>query len=198
VGWWAGVRLCAALFGLAAGSPWLCRQFTCLAALYDVAFSRSLPYPILPCASADWPLPHSTPHWGHAQGGSLYASALSALGLVYGTTERGRDFYSLYLEPAFISNGWYNATLLNLVDDPAAPGAGAHCCAAAASAGSSMLLQGRSPEAGLEVATCIAFSHVRCPLPLLSSAVASETVLTQGLNLAANLNTSLANQLAFK
>ena len=68
--------------------------------------------------------PHSG---GHVQGGSLYASALSALGLVYGTTERGRDFYSLYLEPAFISTGWYNATLLNLVDDPAAPGAGAHC-----------------------------------------------------------------------
>ena len=61
-----------------------------------------------------------------------------------------------------------------------------------------MLLQDRSPEADREVATCIAISHVSCPLPLLSSAVASETVLTQGLNLAANLNTSLANQLAFK
>lgn len=54
------------------------------------------------------------------QSGSLYASALSELGLVYGTTERGRDFLSLYIEPAFISSGWYNATLLNLVDNPAA------------------------------------------------------------------------------
>lgn len=55
----------------------------------------------------------------------MFASALSQLGLVLGTTERGRDFYSMYLEPAFISTGWYNATLLNLVDDPGAPGSGA-------------------------------------------------------------------------
>lgn len=112
------------------------------------------------------------------QAGTLYASALSQLGLVYGTTERGRDFYTLFLEPgegtraalckcwhaaaragkihlalcsckckiartatpgwaqqqyvclappmpAFVSTDWYNATLLNLVDDPQAPGAGA-------------------------------------------------------------------------
>jgi hypothetical protein len=72
--------------------------------------------------------PHSLlilalPNTACSQAGTLYASALSQLGLVYGTTERGRDFLTIYLEPAFISSGWYNATLLNLVEDPAAPGA---------------------------------------------------------------------------
>lgn len=63
----------------------------------------------------------------HAQNGSLYTSALSELGMVYGTTERGRDFLSLYIEPAFISSGWYNATLLNLVDNPDAQSS-SECC----------------------------------------------------------------------
>lgn len=33
---------------------------------------------------------------------AVYAAALSQLGLILGTTERGRDFYSLYIEPAFL------------------------------------------------------------------------------------------------
>lgn len=36
----------------------------------------------------------------------MYASQLSSLGVVMGTQERGRDFYSLYLEPAFVSANW--------------------------------------------------------------------------------------------
>ena len=88
------------------------------------------PWPCLPgCAGLCVPAAVFTPahraFWPAPQTGTLYASALSQLGLVYGTTERGRDFYSLYLEPAFVSTEWYNATLLNLVNDTAAEGAGA-------------------------------------------------------------------------
>lgn len=36
------------------------------------------------------------------QTGTVYASGLSQLGLVMSTPDRGRDFYALYLEPAFV------------------------------------------------------------------------------------------------
>lgn len=51
---------------------------------------------------------------------SYYMAALSQLGLVLGTQQRGRDFYSLYLEPAFVSTEFYNASLISLVNDTAA------------------------------------------------------------------------------
>ena len=38
------------------------------------------------------------------QAGTVYASALSELGLVMGTWRRGADMYSLYLEDAFVSS----------------------------------------------------------------------------------------------
>lgn len=59
-------------------------------------------------------------------------SALSQLGLVYGTQQRGRDFYSLYLEPAFVSTGTYVSAASKRCPRFAAllgrAAAAAHCC----------------------------------------------------------------------
>lgn len=51
----------------------------------------------------------------------VYASAFSTLGLVLGTMERGRDYYSNFIEPGFVSAQYFNSTILDLVNDSASP-----------------------------------------------------------------------------
>ena len=63
--------------------------------------AAALPAPahsLHPCPLARLACPQQT--------GSIYASALSQLGLVMGTSQTGRDFLSLYLEPAFTSTNF--------------------------------------------------------------------------------------------
>ena len=55
----------------------------------------------------------------------MYASALSDLGIVMGTSSTDVEL-SLYLESALISTSTYNATIYNLVADATSPGAGEH------------------------------------------------------------------------
>ena len=85
------------------------------------------------------------------QAGTVYASALSELGLVMGTWRRGADMYTLYLEDAFVSSEWVSGCQVSQWVDRPARGRGGRpngwaqdppqscCCVDACTAGTGSL-----------------------------------------------------------